>query len=262
MATMRKAIIRNLDIKGSDSEKNIVCQFNPTDLTLSKSGSWQGGSDSQKNTNEQKFAGNNPVSLKVKLFFDTYAGFDDNGQPTGNSRSDVRHYTQKLWDLLVPEYEKHKKTNNQRPSRVQFMWGGFILPYEFFVESLSEQLTLFTMDGIPVRSTIDLSLKEINGKDYQGDGVSSNSAGSVSIASFTASKAKEPPPLPVASTHVVQNNDTLTKIAHERLGSADRWRELVLANIENATNKATSARNKLGSNLRDLQSGIMLKIPE
>jgi flagellin-like hook-associated protein FlgL len=257
MPTMRKAIIRNLDA-GTD----IVCQFNPTDLTLSKSGSWQGGSDSQKNTNDQKFAGNNPVSLKVKLFFDTYSGFDDNGQPTGNSRSDVRHYTQKLWDLLVPEYEKHKKTNNQRPSRVQFMWGGFILPYEFFIESLSEQLTLFTMDGIPVRSTIDLSLKEISGKDYKGDAISSNSAGSVTISSFTASKARDAVALPVASTHVVQNNDTLTKIAHERLGSADRWREVVLANIENATNKVTSARNKLGANLRDLQSGITLKIPE
>jgi nucleoid-associated protein YgaU len=257
MPTMRKAIIRNLDGK-----TDIVCQFNPTDLTLTKSGSWQSGSEPSANSPKQEFGGNSPVSLKVKLFFDTYSGFDDNGQPTGNSRSDVRYYTQKLWDLLVPEHEKHRKTNNQRPSRVQFMWGGFILPYEFFIENLSEQLTLFTMDGIPVRSTVDLSLKEISGKDYKGDAVASNSAGSVTLTNFTASKAKDIPAGAVASTYTVQNNDTVAKIAYERLGSADRWREIIQSNIDNVTGQVSAARNKLGANIRDLQSGTVLKIRE
>ncbi|MGL4596811.1 MAG: hypothetical protein ACRCYO_04750, partial [Bacteroidia bacterium] len=257
MPTMRKAIIRNLDT-GTD----IVCQFNPTDLTLTKSGSWQSGAEASSNAPKQEFGGNSPVSLKVKLFFDTYSGFDDNGQATGNSRSDVRHYTQKLWDLLVPEHEKHRKTNNQRPSRVQFMWGGFILPYEFFIENLSEQLTLFTMDGIPVRSSIDLSLKEINGKDYKGDALSSTAAGSVTLTNFTASKAKDSSVGAVASTYVVQKNDTAAKIAHERLGSADRWREIIEANIANVTGQVSAARNKIGANIRDLQSGTTLKIRE
>ncbi len=251
MPTMRKATIRNLD-----TGDNIVCQFNPTDLTLTKSGNWQSGSESQSNSGDQKFANNNPVSLKVKLLFDVYSGFDANGQPNGSSSKNVTDYTKKLWALMVPNQEKHAKTHNQRPSRVQFMWGGFILPYEFFIENLSEQLTLFTMDGIPVRSMLDISLKEINSGDKKGDTVSTNSAGQVNVATYGT---KNSAPISVVSTHVTQNNDTLSKIAYERLGDARLWPKIVEANAKNALG---SARNKLGSNLRDLPSGIALKIPE
>jgi Contractile injection system tube protein len=227
MPTMRKAIIRDLD-KGS----NIVCQFNPTDLTLTKSGSWQSGSESQKNASKQEFAGNSPVSLKVKLFFDTYAGFDDSGQlKPSSTRKDVRDYTKQLWDLLVPQHEKHQKTQNQRPSRVQFMWGGFVLPYEFFIENISEQLTLFNMDGTPVRSTVDLSLKEIDGKDYKGDTVPAggNQWGNA----------------PVTNTYTVKGGESATDVARKLTGDASNFRKINFP--QNA-------------DLRDLKPGTLLKI--
>jgi nucleoid-associated protein YgaU len=236
MITMKKATIKDID-----GEKSISCQFNPTDLSLSKSSSWQSGSESQQSTSKQEFGGNNPISLKVKLLFDTYGGYDTTGKPGNAGPSNVTTYTIQLWDLLEPKYEINPKTKNGRPARVKFMWGGFILPYEFFVENISEQITLFTPDGIPVRSTVDLSLKEIHSKDYDAK-KAALAAGSVSLPSYGARAQFMQSP----SVYVAQSDDTLAKIAHTQLGDASRWREV-----------ATSNNVK---NTRDIKSGTPFKI--
>jgi Contractile injection system tube protein len=256
---MEKAIITNLD----DPSIRIQCQFNPTDLSLSKSGTWQSGQESQQESSTQKFGGSSPASLKVKLLFDTYAGYDDRGEPNNAPLTDVRRFTSILWDMMVPRYEKHKDTKNCRPARVSFQWGQFIIKKEFFIESLTEQLTLFTKEGIPVRSSIDLSLKEIHSEKYEEQKPKSEIVQSQYTAYRDASSSPKPLTASAVTSYTTQENDSITKIAHTKLGDANRWREIMSLNDAYGLD-ATSSRvkNKIRGSIKDLRAGTSLKIPE
>src|SRR5205814_6168226 len=67
----------------------IYCLFNPAELTVSKSNSWQGGQSKGRNAPEQRFQSGQAATLSLSLTFDTT-----------HDGSDVTIHTTKLLNLM------------------------------------------------------------------------------------------------------------------------------------------------------------------
>jgi nucleoid-associated protein YgaU len=84
-----------------------------------------------------QFAGSNPETLSMNLFFDTYV--------TGE---DVRTYTKKITDLM----------EGNPPPVLKVVWGQLNFPC--VLERATKTFTMFRADGVPVRATLDVHFKE------------------------------------------------------------------------------------------------------
>jgi hypothetical protein len=137
-----KAKIVNLDNPGDIIE----CLFNPNEYTFSKRNTWSPGEVKGKNVPELEFGGGGSTTLKMQLFFDTYA--------TGE---DVRKYTLRIWRLLkIDEKQTDMTSAKGRPPLVEFQWGNFV-SFKGVITDISQKYTLFRDDGTPVRATLDVS---------------------------------------------------------------------------------------------------------
>ena len=148
----------------------------------------------------------------MQLFFDTYDPVDEKVQ----QGSDVRTYTQQVIDLLEVDSELHA------PPICLFNWGS--LSFVGVLEKADQTFTMFLSTGIPVRATVDVSIKEV-GKDQ---------AGRLQSADFT-------------KRHVVRRGDTLSSIAGEKLGDPTLWRSI--------------AKENHLDNPRSIQPGQVLVVP-
>lgn len=125
--------------------------FNPNEYSISKSNTWNREDDAGKNVPSITFKQGSPISLKLQLYFDTYMD---------ESRIDIREYTDVLWKMMVVDPNKEDPdTKKSEPPKVAFQWGKFY--FEAVIKSLSQKFTLFLEDGTPVRSTVDISLEQI-----------------------------------------------------------------------------------------------------
>ena len=84
---------------------------------------------------------------------------------THQANTDVRLLTQRIADTFMkPVPEGGSSTNNLIPKKCQFEWGAFI--FRGLVSSYNETLDFFSPEGIPLRATVALTLKE---DSYQFD---------------------------------------------------------------------------------------------
>jgi hypothetical protein len=131
---------------GVNKGKEIEVQFNPSSLhyELTNTLDNKGHSDKTKQIVSQTSA-----KLTLQLVFDqTHDG------------QDVRQTTEKIAALAAPRKETPPKKDKQ-PERkvipvVSFEWGLF--KFQGVVESFKEGLDFFSPDGVPLRSTVDLTL--------------------------------------------------------------------------------------------------------
>ena len=116
-SSLVKAVIINMDFEG----ERVECLFNPKEYTFDKSNKWEQKKTSGKNVPQMTFGGGNPATLKMELFFDTYAD-----TKPGSTPKDVRkEYTDKIWKLMhVDDRLKDAKSKKARPPRVRFQWGS------------------------------------------------------------------------------------------------------------------------------------------
>lgn len=126
----------------------VAVQFNPTTLqyslqnTLEKRG---------RDANAAQFVSQSSAKLELDLLFDsTHDG------------SDVRVTTRKLRDFLKPQQDQH-----DAPPVVGFAWGTF--RFKGLAESFRETLDFFSSEGVPLRSTIKLTLAAQNARDIFTD---------------------------------------------------------------------------------------------
>ncbi len=201
----------------------IKCQFNPKDYTIQRSVQWTAAKTASKNSKSMSFASGAPTSVQLELFFDTYE------EEAGSDAQDVRKSTEKLWDLIKVDPEiKDKKSKTGRPPKVLFQWGkGHI--FETVVQSVSEKFTMFTKEGVPVRSTVQLGLLSYTDL-LDLDGTNPTSGGDGGERIWT-----------------VQQGETLGLIAHRALGDSKAWRSI-------------AAMNRL-EDVRNLKAGTVLVIP-
>ncbi len=192
-----KASIRNLD-----TDDKIEFEFNPTEYTISKTNNWATASTVGENVGELEFSGGNPIELTMALVFDTsLTGEDVQGK-----------YTSKLWKLtMVNQSNANATTGRARPPRCEFRWGGN-WSFQAVATTINEKLTLFLPDGTPIRSEMNLTLKQA--KD-EGEFPFQNptSGGAVGYRS-----------------HTVRQRETLDGIAAAEYGEARHWRYIAEAN--------------------------------
>ncbi|PJF45063.1 MAG: hypothetical protein CUN55_00800 [Phototrophicales bacterium] len=176
--------------------------FNPTEYSISKSNSWERKDKKGQNTPSITFKQGGPATLKLQLFFDTY--MDD-------AREDVRGYTEVLWKMMaIDKTKKNPRTNKSDPPLVAFEWGG--LYFEAVITQMSEKFTLFSQNGTPLRSTVDITLQQVKDpEDYR----------SQSTATVPAETAK---------SMRASLSSRLDQIAASSTGSASNYRSIAEAN--------------------------------
>lgn len=145
MSALAKAELQVLD-KNDKATDTITVQFNPTTMQLQMSNSVDGGTSRGRQT--QQYNGSASTQLTLDLQFDT-AEEGTNGNPV-----DVRTRTNRVRQFVLPGGTGSKEA----PPRVRFQWGTFEL--SGVMSSLTEELSLFSRDGVPLRSKLNMQIKE------------------------------------------------------------------------------------------------------
>lgn len=177
----------------------IEFQFNPKELSLSKSAKWK--RDAQRNAPKSavpEFTGADPVKLSVEMFFDA----------TDTMDASVVHRVEALFTCCVPT-EESRQAKKASPPWVILHWGDLVA-FPSVVTSVNAKYTLFTPGGTPVRAVCTVQLEEIVG-EQPGQNPTSGA-------------------LAARDVHVVGTGDTLEAVAYQAYGDPGRWRDLADAN--------------------------------
>ncbi|MEV6634664.1 peptidoglycan-binding protein [Actinoplanes sp. NPDC051470] len=181
----------------------IDCLFNPAELTISKSNTWNASEKKGGNAPELRFQGGQSGTLTLTLTLDT----TDQG-------SDVTEHTNKLLDLLKVDPAlagSDRQRNKARPPWVEFHWGK-LHSFKAIVERLQLKFTFFASDGTPLRAKADMTLKQW--KD----------------------EAERPLQNPTSHTptlhtvHRLAHGETLDRVAAKHYADSTRWRLIAEAN--------------------------------
>jgi LysM repeat protein len=183
--------------------EHITCLFNPSELSISRSNSWEPDQVPGKGAPDLLFGGGQSGTLAMTLTLDTTA--------EGTS---VAKHTDRLLGLMSidPSLPGHDPdTNRGRPPWVRFHWGD-LHSFKAILESLDITFTYFSSSGTPLRAKAVVALKQ-----YEEE-------------------AKWGPQNPTSGTpnphrlHQVQPGETLDRIAAARYGDSTRWRLIAGAN--------------------------------
>jgi nucleoid-associated protein YgaU len=192
-------------------EKNPDCfieaKFNPDKLSMSRSAQWKSQPVTKRDCPELQFAGSEPGTLSVDLFFDTY------DSPDKTKNSVVQDYTSKLYHLTTIETHGSK----HRPPICRLKWGKMGIFFQGVLKQLDQQFTLFMEDGTPVRATAKCTFTQWreNANDLKKQDLLSAD---------------------VAKVWVVKRGQTLPIIAAQEYGDVCKWRSIAHANgIEDPT---------------------------
>jgi hypothetical protein len=183
--------------------EQINCLFNPAELTISKSNSWNAGQSKGRNAPELRFQGGQSGTLTLSLTFDTT-----------REGTDVTEHTSKLLDLMkvdagLPGADRAR--NSARPPWVEFHWGK-LHSFRAIVERLQVRFTYFASTGMPLRAKADLSLKQW--KDEA----------ELPLQNPTSST------LSLHTVHVLLPGETLDRVASAHYRDPAQWRLIAEAN--------------------------------
>lgn len=133
----------------------IIVHFNPVSLQLAVSNELK----DTANTERKQYIAKSSAKLTMDLIFDT----TDNG-------ADVTETTRKIQAFVIPPAPTGQNANPQTPPPlVMFEWGTIC--FKGIVESYKETIEFFSANGIPLRSTVNLTLSR---QDQVFDKPSSN----------------------------------------------------------------------------------------
>ena len=190
----------------------VPCLFNPKELSVEKSNQFAEVNIPGLQSPIFQFVRGNARSVTMDLFFDTY-----------EKGIDVRLFTDRItgWDagsMLsgLPNIAKGLMdidSDLHAPPICLFIWGAYIFPC--IIERVTKRFTMFLPEGIPVRATLSVTLKEYTEVDSQVMGISLLSAD-------------------LTKRWVVTPGDSLWSIAFKEYGSPDDWR--LIANANNIDN--------------------------
>lgn len=184
------------------------CLFNPTELSVEKSNQFAEVNIPGLSSSVLQFVRGNSRTVSMDLFFDTY-----------ELKTDVRLLTDRVtgWDAgsmfsQLPDVAKGLMdidSDLHAPPVCQFVWGAFV--FQCIIERVSKRFTLFLPEGIPVRATLGVTLKEYREVETQVK----------ELALLSSDLTKR---------HVVTQGDSLWFIAAKEFGNPADWREIADAN--------------------------------
>ncbi|HOR01192.1 MAG TPA: LysM peptidoglycan-binding domain-containing protein [Anaerolineae bacterium] len=196
---LEPAVIRNLATGSADD--TVHCMFNPQEYTLSKANEYSAKPAKGKDLPAIIFAKAGAETLRLQLFFDTYA-----------DQTDVRVHTDKLWKMMrVCEERTNASTNKGEPPHVLFSWGHF--EFEAVITDITQKFTLFSDKGIPLRTTVDVTFQQITDSYAHHSPQNPTSGGG-----------------PAMRTYTVRAGDRLDLIAYQVYEDATQWRPIAQAN--------------------------------
>jgi hypothetical protein len=204
---------------GNGSSETYNVQYNPKEFSLEKNLQYGEINIPGLDAPLQQYIRGQAEKLTVELFFDT----TENGM--GKDATSVTDYTDRIYKLAKIENQSHA------PAIVTFSWNdkfpGSNLSYGEegasasanqtrntfvgVVESIRQQFTLFSSEGVPLRAKINLVLKEYRPLDQQLKQLRLNSPDRT-------------------HSHPLQNGETLSGIAGRYYGNSSRWRFIARAN--------------------------------
>ncbi len=176
----------------------ITFQFNPKEVTISKSAQWEKKpAKGAKKAGPPEYKGADPCKLTLEMFFDS----------TLKSDKSVVDSVEQLFSCCVPL----DKTcpNKPMPPLVVFKWGG-ITSFPAYVTQVNAKYTRFASNGIPIRAVCTVNLEEMPsqaGKQNPTSGV-----------------------LAVERVHTMIAGDTLALVAYQEYGDPAMWRPLAAYN--------------------------------
>jgi hypothetical protein len=202
--------------------------FNPGEITVARQNDWK-TPDSRKHSSSKslEFGGGQPLQITLQLFFDTYE-IHSPRQLQGRA-PDVREYTDRLQEMMQPQ-DRLGPDKGGWPPQVELVWGNLQRGWRFpcYITSMTQKFLLFTPDGVPVRATVDLTLKSDHTSTFPKQNPTSGGEGDERV-------------------RLVKPGERLDLIAYEEYGDSTLWRLIADA-------------NGLAS-LRDLRAGQRLAIP-
>jgi len=184
-----------------DGSKTLKFQFNPKELSISKSATWNRPTNKgAKHSTKPEFGGVQPQSVQMELFFNDWEG-------DGSLVADI----QTLLTWLKPT-DKSISDKKPQPQALLFQWGGQgpLSDFKGYLKSVSAKYTMFKPDGTPVRATAQITLEEIPVDTAKQNPTSGALAG--------------------RRTHVVAAGDSLHSLAFREYDDPGLWRGLAAFN--------------------------------
>jgi len=226
------AKFQRLDADGTPVGSSLRVQFNPSEYTLNKGAMVQEIPIPGLDTPILQFVRGQAETMTLDLFFDS----TENGM--GIEADPVTELTDEFYQLVKIDPWTHA------PPIVLFSWGGESFPgqrsyesiqgnqqrfgFKCVVESIRQRFTLFSPEGVPLRATLTVSLKEYKTLAEQ--------ITELNLLSADHTRAR-----------VIQQGDTLSRLAWQAYGDPGAWRLI-------------ADRNNVGDPL-DLPPGLVLELP-
>jgi nucleoid-associated protein YgaU len=140
----------------TEDEKTIVAQFNPEKYTASRSVQYAEAAIPGLDAPVVQFVRGQSEKVTLELFFDATE------KGTVENVTDVRNDTRKVYDLMRVNSDTHA------PPRCVVYWGAnqklfshgtSVVPW-CLVESVSQEFTLFSPSGIPLRAKLNVTFRD------------------------------------------------------------------------------------------------------
>ncbi len=153
----------------------IPVQFNPNSLRINYSNTMAAERSTGRNKSPApQYIDKSESTFSVQLIYDTTVpgpakgefswgindtpAAGDKSSATHEANTDVRNLTKKITDQFMDPGSSPQSNGHSVPRKCQFEWGAFI--FRGMVSSYSETLDFFSPEGIPLRATVALTLKE------------------------------------------------------------------------------------------------------
>ena len=182
--------------KQAPQAAEIEFQFNPKQVSITKTASWQPATSKRPSAAEFKSLG--ACTMTLEMFLDA----------TGTRDAGVVKAVEKLFACCSPTSES-MEGENPSPPLVVLKWGP-VSSFQAYITSVSAVYSLFSPEGMPIRATCTLSLTEMPG------GLPGQNPTSGSDA--------------VRRVHRMVAGDTLASVAYGEYGDPARWRSLAAWN--------------------------------
>lgn len=207
-----KAYFERLDANGNVSD-TLEVQFNPTEFSMSKAAQIAEIAIPGIDSPILQFVRGQNEKVNLELFFDSTS------DGTAAGATSVTDQTNRFYALVKMSGEEHA------PPRCRFGWGeefpglvnqagqvnGTRKVFDCIVESIEQRFSLFSPDGVPLRATLTVVLREYKTLETQLQQLNLQSSDHTRV-------------------HTVTRGETLPQIAYEAYRDPALWPLIAEAN--------------------------------
>ena len=202
-----------LVVNWSDNIEFIEVQFNPTELSFNKGVQIAEIAIPGLDSPLLQFVRGQDETIAMDLFFDT----TENGMGVG--ATSVTTLTDQIYSLVKIDPNRHA------PPICTFLWNSSFpgcdvsdslgnqkrSEFQCLVESVRHKYTLFSPEGVPLRATVSVTLREYKTVDDQFAQLNLNSPDRTQV-------------------HILQQGETLSSVAGKHYDQPGEWRQIAQAN--------------------------------